>query len=149
MTKPKQTIKWVAISTLASLLVGFAVIASLLYAKFNPLPWDIPNKLSGVIDTIDIWDIQIACDCAEWGIIGEEKPEENSIFIEAAPGTKMYEEGDSCWAKKLKLIGQFYVDQGISRDYDIMFEKPEKARVFRYDSYVITELRCIGDSDEL
>lgn len=138
--------KWVATAMVVFILCG----AGFMINHSQTMPWEHPNRLSGKLDTIEVYHIDWACDCAEWGILGEIIPEDGlledyAIFIEAAPGVTKYEDAtlpNNCWPHKLKLIGQFYADKGISRDYETMHEKPEHARVFRYDSYQVLEERC-------
>lgn len=140
------------------MLLSFVMFAGLVLYLLSTryvLPWDFSYKLSGKQDTIEVWHIGWACDCAEWGIVGEAIPDDElehySIFIEAAPRMEKYEDANiksGCWAHKLKLVGSFYQDKGISNDYDIMFEKPKPARVFRYDKYEVTDVRCVPDDVE-
>ncbi len=142
-----------ALFSVATLLL--LCTATLLYAKYNPLPWDTPNTLSGKQDTIEVTYIAWACDCSNWKIIGEAIPEDSlehyTIFIEAAPGVKEFEDMElpnNCWPHQLRLTGQFYTDKGISRDVNFTHDKPAYARVFRYDSYTATEQRCPPDTEK-
>lgn len=105
LVKKNRILKWLGLGLLSVLVLWIIAFTIFIYAKFNPMPWDTPSKLSGVTDTIEVWDIQFACDCAEWGIVGEDIPEDGlledySIFIEAAPGAENYEDAtlpEGCW----------------------------------------------------
>lgn len=149
-----NTFKWLAVGFVVVLLSLGCYVAYKVTTKYYVLPWERAAVLYEKIDTIEVSNIQWACDCAEWGIIGEAVPDDElehySIFIEAAPGTEKYEDANikaGCWAHKLKLVGSFYQNKGISIDYDIKFEKPKPARVFRYMKYEVTDVWCGPDDD--
>jgi hypothetical protein len=86
-----------------------------------------------------------ACDCAEWALSEDiERYHDNdndslafmSIFIEAEkPELILPDRYKIPNSNKIKFIGRFYKDWGISRDYDKQFVTPDKARVFKYSKY--------------
>ena len=102
-----------------------------------------PKQLSGKIETLDVMYINWACDCADFieqgRYIDNEPNDEDLFFIEPAHDSlKIPDEYFSTghFDYYLRLSGQFYVDKGIPDSYEQKTpEKPEKARVFRYDSY--------------
>jgi hypothetical protein len=127
-----------------------AVIA---YAYFRTTPTflDAPGKLSGRTETIEEYHVAWTCDCAEWieSRFADADPEyetneDDCIFIE--PTSKDLEIPDSFhidhFGKHLDLTGQFYLDEGIPTSYEMKtFEKPKKAKVFRYDRFKIVEAK--------
>ena len=107
---------------------------------------DYPVDLSEKIDTIDLHYMGWACDCADWALetdinkFGDDSIDSlaiMSIFIEAANSDLVIpdEYKNACCGNTIRFIGQFYNDWGISRTYEIQFEKPDFARVFRYIDY--------------
>lgn len=110
--------------------------------------YDLPQKLSGRTEVIEVYYTMWACDCADFIETKHvdknpnyEEKDEDYIFIEAARPElvvpeSFYHEGR--FKYKLRLTGQFYEDKGISRTYDRKtpeYYKPEKARVFRYEKF--------------
>ena len=111
---------------------------------------DQPTKISGVTETIEVSYINWACDCADFietkyykHNADYEAKEEDCIFIE--PSNKSNKIPDDYYDKKhfeyyLKLKGQFYVEFGIPNTYNRKTpEKPDKAKVFRYDSFELVK----------
>lgn len=146
--KVKGLVKWV-FAALFAVIVLFGSLFTYQLSTRMVKPWEYAYRLSGQLDTIEVNWIGWACDCAEWRIVGEDFPEDElsmrSIFIEAAPYKGKYDDAsidNGCWVHSLKLVGQFYEDEGISRDYSIIIENPEKARVFRYDKFEVTDVWC-------
>lgn len=140
--------KFLLIAILSSLVIVAIVVLSNTSEKYL-LPTDYSHSLSTQEEIIEVSLIQWACDCAEWKVLGEDIPvdslEHYSIFIESAHAGKRIELAEldnNCWPVKLKLTGRFFLDNGISRDYEVMFEKPRKARVFQYQSFEIIETDC-------
>lgn len=138
---------FLALGTSLVVLVGCVVLYN--STNLRLLPIDHAHDLSPQKEIIEVSYINWACDCAEWKVSGEEIPEDSlehySIFIEGSESNNRYELtdlADNCWPVKMKLTGRYYLDKGISRDYDVMHEKPDKARVFRYDQFEILETQC-------
>ena len=117
------------------------------YSRIDYSKIHYPENLSNQIDTIELHYIAWACYCAEWGLeedikkYGYDNEDDSlaimSIFIEAASPDLIipdkYHLG--CCNNKIRFIGSFYKDKGISRTYDIQHYKPDDARVFRYTDY--------------
>jgi len=111
---------------------------------------DQPKNLSGMTETIEVSYVNWACDCAnfierkfyKYNSYYEAK-EEDCIFIEPTNKDRKipdiyYEKGH--FEYFLKLKGQFYKDKGVPNSYDRKTpEKPEPARVFRYDSFELVK----------
>ena len=115
-----------------------------------------PKKLIKTIDTIEVTCINWACPCPNWLPVEYldsmdkvmEAAEEYCIFIEAdEPRLKMpraYKNGRR--GNRIRLIGQYYKDKGISRDYLSPVGKlPEPAKVFRYSKVEIIKPYTIYD----
>ena len=150
--KLKLLAKWILLGGLALvwLLFAFIIIGGYFMSYYNRA-W----ILSGKIETIEVTEVMWACDCADFietkyykNNPEYEVKEEDCIFIEAArpevdiPESffeKSYnEKGRINYA--LRLTGQFYKDKGISRTYRSKAAGgPDRARVFRYDSFKIIE----------
>ena len=106
-----------------------------------------PNDIEERIDTIEVSYITWACACANW--INNEYFEKNPdyidkdyakdcFFIEAENEDDMLPEKYHSNRYDIRLIGSFYKDNGISKDYiKPTSQKPEKSRVFRYVKYEI------------
>ncbi|KUJ61959.1 hypothetical protein AR687_10400 [Flavobacteriaceae bacterium CRH] len=108
-----------------------------------------PQKISGVNETIEVSNMHWACDCADFVEVKFYKSNPNyevkdtdCIFIE--PSSKdnkipdEYYDGEKSFEYHLELSGQFYIDKGVPDSYNQKTpEIPEKAKVFRYDSYKI------------
>ena len=103
---------------------------------------DYPQELAAEIDTIEVTYIAWACACANWLPTSYlEDPDyevsendEDCVFLEAEKKelkipAKYYSGGNN----RIRLIGRFYKDKGISKDYEQpTSERPTKARVFKY-----------------
>lgn len=129
--------------------IAIATVVILVFLSFAAayapvaFPWDYCYTLSEQVVTITVQHIDWACDCSDWEVLGEPEDgplEERTIFIEGEDIDHLLPDG--CWPTLLLLTGQFYQNKGISRRYDLMFEKPDKARVFKYTSAVIVEKDC-------
>ena len=109
-----------------------------------------PTKLSGKTETIEVFYINWACDCADFietkfyaDNSEYEAKEEDCIFIEPAnPSIKIpdnyFEKGH--FENHLKLTGQFYIDKGVPNTYDRKTpEEIEKSKVFRYDKFELVK----------
>lgn len=118
---------------------------------------DFPKELGLQADTIEITYIAWACTCPNW-LPDEyfdldndklsEKPEDYCIFIEAEQAEMKipdeYQLGG--YRNRIRLIGRYYKDKGISRDYEQQTpQKPEKARVFRYSHVEVIKPYSIWD----
>lgn len=103
---------------------------------------DYPNKLTSTVDTIVVEHINWACACPNWlpieyleSVNSEDDYSEYCIFIESKD--KSVKISDKYFNNEqqnnLRLIGKYYKDEGISRDYiKQTSQKPEKAKVFQY-----------------
>lgn len=107
---------------------------------------DQPKTISGLTETIEVSYVNWACDCADFierkyfeSDTNYEIRAEDCIFIEpATKETKIPEDyfAEGHFKYYLRLTGQFYSDKGIPKTYERKTpERPEKARVFRYDSF--------------
>ena len=122
------------------LFASVILILTLKYKLITAL--DYSYDLSPKEEVINVQYIAWACDCANWKEIkpfnkdyAEEIDANDCIFIEA--GSSDLEIPDEFWnnslGHSLYLKGSFYENKGLPRDYDGPgFEKPDKARVFRY-----------------
>jgi hypothetical protein len=120
---------------------------------------DYPTKLSKKRDTIEVTYIAWACACANWLPTHHlENPNydttenaDDCIFLEADVGRLVIpdEFRNGCCGNKIRLIGNFYLDEGISRDYEKpTSQKPEKGKVFRYSEIEIIRPYTIWDFSE-
>jgi len=111
---------------------------------------DKPGKLSGVTETIEVSYVNWACDCPNFietkfykNNSAYETNVEDCIFIESSNERitipeNYFENGH--FKYHLKLTGQFYVDKGVPDSYDPKTpEKPEKAKVFRFDRFELVK----------
>jgi len=116
---------------------------------------DYPVDLSGETDTIEVTYIAWACACPNWietdfiaqnSYIPENELENKCFFIEANSETlklpvKYHTNFLDGKRFRIKLIGSFYENKGISRDYEKpTSEKPEHAKVFRYNKFEVLGL---------
>lgn len=131
--------------TLAKNILGVLVFSTI-FCNCN----DQPTKISGVTETIEVSHVNWACDCADFietkfykDNADYETREEDCIFIEPADIKKTIPK--DFFEKKhfdsyLKLTRQFYTDMGVPASYERKTpEKPQKAKVFRYDSYKLVK----------
>lgn len=129
-------------SVLFSLLF-ISICGSALAQKGKIKAKDYPKILNSGEDTLEVTYIAWACACPNWLptqylAIPNYSTTENTgdcIFIEAANKKiripEAYHVGGN--GNRIRLIGQYYEDEGISRDYiQQTSELPQKARVFRY-----------------
>jgi hypothetical protein len=139
------------------LLVGLLTIGLILVVAFTvgyfhstTTILDRPSNLTGKTETIVVYYINWACDCPDFIESGYydcqphyEPKEEDCIFIEPSNSDlkvpmSFYEK--EYFTKKLRLTGQFYQDKGIPKTYEQKTpEKPNKAKVFRYDEIEIID----------
>lgn len=109
-----------------------------------------PTKLSGKTETIQVSYVNWACDCADYietkfyqDNSDYEAKEEDCIYIEPAnPSLKIPDNyfDNGHFENHLRLTGQFYIDKGVPNTYGRKTpEKPEKAKVFRYDKFEIVK----------
>lgn len=102
------------------------------------------NKLEAKIQTLHLFYVEWACECANWKILDEDlkhvegdRLAMNCIFIEPAndnlklPDTLGYN-GDI-----IEVTGQFYLEKGYPNSYKKTEQTVDKARVFRYSNYKI------------
>lgn len=130
------------------LLILFVLIVcgALFYANSNrpegPITFlDYSYFTEDKLDTIEVQYIAWACACANW------LPKENQasviiqdtscIFIESACDQQLPSKfHDNNY--KIRLVGRYYKNKGISRDYEKpTSEKPEAAKIFQYMYYEI------------
>lgn len=125
--------------------VVFLSIFALFYSTFHSMPYEWAWHLSDKTETIDVFKINWACDCADFTYHRtppadlDTIPEDGFFFVEAADPSLIVRDkrnaDDTTNAYNyVRLTGRFYTDLGISRTYDLKTpEKPKPARVFRYD----------------
>jgi hypothetical protein len=114
------------------------------YHTFIISPLDRPWILSTDEKTIEVTYVNWACDCADFietknyaDSPTSEPASEDYLFIEPANPqlalkNNFYEKDH--FEKNLRLTGHFYIDKGVPASYEMKTpEKPEHARVFRYD----------------
>ncbi len=149
--KGKKTIKWLG-AVVAFIFTGICCGAFMLYAKYHAMPWDYARDLSEKRDTIEIYNLMVFCGCARWTFIDDDTPLEqrfeNAFDIEAASTAVYYADlpiPEGCWHTQLKLVGNFYNDQGLSRDYQGGFpyeSKGEVGKIFRYEYVEVLDYNC-------
>jgi hypothetical protein len=144
---------------IAGTLISIFFISFLfIWFKLHPTFFDYPYHLSEKEETIELMYVAWACDCAEWAKPSDVKQFSDnpgdtlsklSIFIEAAqPELKIPEAYKiGCCGNRIRFTGRFYMDKGIGRDYGIQFEKPDKARVFRYTKFELIKPYTAWDFD--
>ena len=107
-----------------------------------------PNQLNNKIETIEVSYVNWACDCADFYDLDLKKnnpdyeiSDADCFFIEPSDLKNQLPESyfDSIYRySTLKLKGQFYIDKGISKTYELKTsEKPKPAKVFKYDTFEI------------
>ena len=118
---------------------------------------DYPKELNSKIDTIEVKYIAWACACANWlpnkyFDIDNDKLSENAenycIFLESEkedlkiPDEYCYSDNNN----RIRLIGNYYKDKGVSKDYmQSTSQKPDKAKVFKYSEIEIIKPFTIWD----
>lgn len=144
----KSKIKKVFTIVLATTLLFCLVFAGVVYAKQNIMQWEHPDDLSNKTETIEVSYVAWACACANWLPIPRENPDAeildtDCIFIEAATDEVKVPESffdENYNSKKLRITGNFYNEEGISRTYESpTSQKPDKAKVFRYTKIEVLE----------
>jgi hypothetical protein len=144
MKKILKIIKRLIIGALliTGLLAGIGLV---IYYLKSPNIFDRPSALTGKIETIEVYYVNWACDCADFieTKYSRNAPEydireEDCIFVEPENSSLKIPEkyyAKDHYYKLLRLTGQFYKNNGIPGSYEIKSEagKPEKARVFRYN----------------
>jgi len=114
------------------------------YAEEGPITFlDYSYQLEEEKDSLDLSYIHWACACANWLEVSkfpktenEEIQAEDCLFIEAASAQNILPDSLQYSQQVIRLYGSFYQQPGISRDYEKpTSQKPEAARVFRYDSF--------------
>ena len=111
---------------------------------------DYPYFISEKEEVITVKYMAWACDCAEWTKLEDieqytdnqnDELSQRSIFIEAKnENIKLPSQYESI-EYTIRLTGSFYINNGISRDYEMKtFEKPKQARVFRYSKFEVIKL---------
>lgn len=118
---------------------------------------DYPKKLISKVDTIEVKYIAWACECANWlpnkyfDLDNEtlsENPEKYCIFLEAEKEDLRIPD-EYCFSgfeNRIRLIGSYYKDEGISRDFmQSTSHKPDKAKVFKYSEIEIIKPFKIWD----
>ena len=126
------------------------VVALFLFSLSNSTYFDQPKELSNKIETIEVGYVNWACDCAnfyEAKLYSENKDyrlkADECIFIEPKEKSLKIPEDyfDTIYRNKnLRLMGRFYLDEGISSTYEMKTpEKPNYSKVFQYESYEIID----------
>lgn len=150
-TKAFKIIKRLVIGALVTVGLLYGLAYAIYYFKFTPTFFDRPSNLTAKTETIDVWYVNWACNCADFietkyskNNPDYETKEEDCIFIE--PSDPSLTVPDSFYSKahfekKLRLTGQFYQNKGIPKSYEMKTpgEKPDKAKVFRYDKIEIID----------
>ncbi len=154
--------KKVLIAVSAVLLVGALYAAFKIVTNQNEGPvtfLDYPYRLNNKVDTIEVTYVAWACACANWlptnflenpGFDTTDNAK-NCIFLEADRSELIipdeYRVGGN--NNRIRLIGSFYTDEGISRDYNKpTSQKPEKAKVFRYTYAELIKPYTVWDFSE-
>lgn len=137
------------------LKIVFPIILGLFFYSCNEgliTVLDYSNTIEDRVDTIEVSYVMWACACPNWietdflaqnSYIPENELESKCFYIEANKETeKLPEKYHTNFLNgnrfKVKLIGNFYKDKGISRDYKKpTSEKPEYAKVFRYNEFEV------------
>ncbi len=134
------------------LLIIVLLISSFLFLLIKnkiTTPLDYTIILSDKEETIDVYYVNWACDCAQWIETKYSKSnpeyvtnEKDCIYLESE-NLQLQEIEDkfieNSFLKRLRLTGNFYKNKGLSRTYYSQFEKPEPARVFRYSKIEIVK----------
>jgi hypothetical protein len=148
-----KIIKRVLIWGILSFVVLFAIFFSIYYFRFNITTFDRPTKLETKKETIEVTYVNWACDCADFletkfykNNPDYEAKEDDCIFIEPSEPSLTIPESyysDDHFNKILRLTGHYYKNKGIPTSYEMktVGEKPEKAKVFRYDKIEMIERR--------
>ncbi|QNR23827.1 hypothetical protein [Croceimicrobium hydrocarbonivorans] len=127
------------------------------YAEEGPITiLDYSYQLEEEKDSLDLSYIFWACACANWLEVskfpktkGEEIQAEDCLFIEAVSAQNLLPDSLHNSQQTIRFYGSFYQHPGISRDYKKpTSQKPEAARVFRYDSFkiVLPQIEVLWDS---
>ncbi len=131
----RKIILYITLSVFALLVIFLAIQINLKFIT----PLDYSYFLSEKQDTIEVTYVRWACDCANWLELKyfKNNPEyqtddKDCIFIEPAYDSLQISDGFSEYEYYLRLVGKFYNNKGIARGYQPEFEKPDKAKVFRY-----------------
>jgi hypothetical protein len=132
----------------AGIVVLIGALMSAFLLRNARTVFDEPHTLSAKEETITACYINWACDCADFieqkNFKGEPS-EDSCFFIEPADASlrvapHFYDSGH--FHQVLVLTGRFYTRKGISKSYEQKTEeKPEKARVFRYNAIKEVELK--------
>ncbi len=140
-----KIVKRILITGLLSIGTLIAIVYSVYYFRFTITVFDSPSNLDTRTETIEVFYINWACDCADFietkyynGNLEYEAKEEDCIFIEPSESALAYYNIDY-FNKVFRLTGHFYKDKGIPTSYEMktVGEKPAKSRVFRYDKMEI------------
>ncbi|GAB3515512.1 MAG TPA: hypothetical protein VGE24_12750 [Emticicia sp.] len=130
----------IGISAIIALLLVCLLIYYFSFSKITFL--DRPYFLSNKRETIEVGYVMWSCDCADF-VETKNHKSDDFIFIEAAdPSLIVPEEfyASGHFTRNLRLTGQFYKKEGVSRTYELKTpQKPEWARVFRYDKIEIVD----------
>ncbi len=103
----------------------------------------IPNELENQVVKIKVTYVAYSCECANWKIKtinGEPCKEPNceDIFLEALQPKNEIQEDVFQNGKTIELTGKFYKKKGFPKDYHQSEQQPQKARIFQYSSYKIS-----------
>jgi len=141
----KKTILIVLLTT-TILIAGMFFIFNIINSTY----FDQPKEQSNKIESIEVGYVNWACDCANFYEIKlyAENPNyklkaDDCIFIEPRDKSLKIPKNffDTIYKNKnLRLTGQFYLDKGISKNYELKTpEKPDYAKVFKYEKFEIVE----------
>jgi hypothetical protein len=150
ITKTRLKRIFIRILSISGLLVICGLFYFIYFFVFPITFLDRPYFLSDKRETIEVSYIMWGCDCSDFietrnyknNPVSEAK-DDDLIFIEAADSSLIVPRDfyvNGRYTKKLRLTGQFYRKKGISRTYEMKTpQKPEWARVFRYDKMEIVD----------
>ncbi len=128
-------------------LTAWLFLGGALYQARCLTPFDRPSTLSRKQETIEVIYIAWACDCANWFPLSAQSNypirAQDCVFID--PASPALTVPDTFWQgeygpKKLRLTGEFYLEEGIPGNYQMQFQKPDRAKVFRYREMEIIHL---------
>jgi hypothetical protein len=146
MTQSNKVVLFVVLAFITGIGIIVVIVTAAVAFKYTRSSLDEPTHLSGKQETVEVTYIHWACACANYLDVkhfqdhpNEEVKDTDCFFIEPAnPNVVVPEsfENEDYWDCNLRLTGQFYLDKGIPESYvSPTSEKPERARVFRYEAY--------------
>jgi len=105
-----------------------------------------PSKggLEKQVQTLELFYISWACDCANWAIASDlskyegDELDDHCVYIEPASPSVALPDSIGYSSDRVRFTGQFYTNKGFPEGYS-SHENPEPARVFRYMSFQILQ----------